>query len=153
MQNAEDGEAEGGATGAAGDESNTIFIDNLPQEDHEIRRMLKDVKRHIKELEKQFFIEEDSEQEEELKETLAGNNAEKHDEKLLALQEQSHIKQFWCIPLSVDVRAFNFDRLAEQQKKLAGRLFDVITIDPPWQLSSANPTRGVAIAYETLNDR
>jgi mRNA (2'-O-methyladenosine-N6-)-methyltransferase len=29
----------------------------------------------------------------------------------------------------------------------------VITIDPPWQLSSANPTRGVAIAYETLNDR
>ena len=37
--------------------------------------------------------------------------------------------------------------------KSAGRLFDVITIDPPWQLSSANPTRGVAIAYETLNDR
>jgi len=28
----------------------------------------------------------------------------------------------------------------------------VITIDPPWQLSSANPTRGVAIAYDTLND-
>ena len=48
---------------------------------------------------------------------------------------------------------FDFTDLAEQQKKLAGRLFDVITIDPPWQLSSANPTRGVAIAYETLNDR
>jgi len=29
----------------------------------------------------------------------------------------------------------------------------VITIDPPWQLSSANPTRGVAIAYDTLNDK
>lgn len=28
----------------------------------------------------------------------------------------------------------------------------MITIDPPWQLSSANPTRGVAIAYDTLND-
>lgn len=28
-----------------------------------------------------------------------------------------------------------------------------ITIDPPWQLSSANPTRGVAIAYDTLNDK
>ena len=36
--------------------------------------------------------------------------------------------------------------------KNAGRLFDVITIDPPWQLSSANPTRGVAIAYDTLSD-
>ena len=33
------------------------------------------------------------------------------------------------------------------------RRFDVITIDPPWQLSSANPTRGVAIAYDTLNDK
>ena len=29
----------------------------------------------------------------------------------------------------------------------------MITIDPPWQLSSANPTRGVAIAYDTLNDK
>lgn len=37
--------------------------------------------------------------------------------------------------------------------KYGGRLFDVITIDPPWQLSSANPTRGVAIAYDTLNDK
>ena len=46
----------------------------------------------------------------------------------------------------------NWDLLAEAQKKHAGKLFDVITCDPPWQLSSANPTRGVAIAYETLND-
>lgn len=38
------------------------------------------------------------------------------------------------------------------QKSLTGRLFDIITMDPPWQLSSANPTRGVAIAYDTLND-
>ena len=36
--------------------------------------------------------------------------------------------------------------------KFGGRLFDVITMDPPWQLSSANPTRGVAIAYDTLSD-
>jgi len=28
----------------------------------------------------------------------------------------------------------------------------VITMDPPWQLSSANPSRGVAIAYDTLGD-
>lgn len=45
-----------------------------------------------------------------------------------------------------------FERLAEAQQAHAGRLFDVITCDPPWQLSSANPTRGVAIAYSTLTD-
>lgn len=36
--------------------------------------------------------------------------------------------------------------------KHGGKLFDIITMDPPWQLSSANPTRGVAIAYDTLVD-
>lgn len=28
----------------------------------------------------------------------------------------------------------------------------MITCDPPWQLSTANPTRGVAIAYKALTD-
>ena len=46
-----------------------------------------------------------------------------------------------------------YKRVADAQTAHGGRLFDVITCDPPWQLSSANPTRGVAIAYETLNDR
>ena len=63
------------------------------------------------------------------------------------------MKQFWCIPLSINVTHFDFKRVADTQRKLAGRLFDVITIDPPWQLSSANPTRGVAIAYDTQNDK
>ena len=45
----------------------TVFIDNLPNDEFEIRRMLKEVKKHIKQLEKQFFEEEDSEKEEELK--------------------------------------------------------------------------------------
>ena len=55
--------------------------------------------------------------------------------------------------MSDNITDLQFDRLAASQKKYGGRLFDVITCDPPWQLSSANPTRGVAIAYETLNDR
>lgn len=29
----------------------------------------------------------------------------------------------------------------------------MITCDPPWTLSNANPTRGVAIAYSTLSDK
>lgn len=31
-------------------------------------------------------------------------------------------------------------------------MFDVITMDPPWILSTGNPTRGVATNYSTLTD-
>ena len=55
--------------------------------------------------------------------------------------------------MSDNVTNFNWDNLAATQKKYTDQLFDVITCDPPWQLSSANPTRGVAIAYDTLNDK
>lgn len=55
--------------------------------------------------------------------------------------------------MSDNVTNFDWSNLAECQKKCGGRLFDVITCYPPWQLSSANPTRGVAIAYDTLNDK
>lgn len=127
-----------------------VYIDNLPNNDHEIQSMLRQVRKHIKALERQFFEEEDSEKEEELKQI---SNTKSHDEALAAFKETSHMKQFWCIPLSVDVIHFEFTRLADAQQRHGGRLFDVITIDPPWQLSSANPTRGVAIAYDTLNDK
>lgn len=30
--------------------------------------------------------------------------------------------------------------------------FDVIMMDPPWQLATANPTRGVALGYSQLTD-
>jgi mRNA (2'-O-methyladenosine-N6-)-methyltransferase len=57
-----------------------------------------------------------------------------------------------CIPISADIRDFKFKALAEKQMEITDRLFDVIMMDPPWQLSSSQPTRGVAIAYDTLND-
>lgn len=47
---------------------------------------------------------------------------------------------------------YNFKHLGEKQMEHGGRLFDIICMDPPWQLSTANPTRGVAIAYSTMND-
>jgi len=46
------------------EEEETVFIDNLPADENEIKKMLREVKKHIKALEKQFFEEEDSEQEE-----------------------------------------------------------------------------------------
>ena len=42
----------------------TVFIDNLPKDERSIRIMLKDVNRHIRDLEKKFFEEEDSEDQE-----------------------------------------------------------------------------------------
>jgi mRNA (2'-O-methyladenosine-N6-)-methyltransferase len=58
----------------------------------------------------------------------------------------------YCVPISADIRNFKFLNLADKQMELTGKLFDVIMMDPPWQLSSSQPTRGVAIAYDTLND-
>ena len=117
--------------------------------------MIKEVNYCIRDLEKQFFEEEDSEAELELKmNTKKGIlTAKEHNEQLDKLKAKSHIQQFWTIPMSENVTQMEFQKLAAAQKKHGDRLFDVITCDPPWQLSSANPTRGVAIAYETLNDR
>ena len=117
--------------------------------------MITEVNYCVRDLEKQFFEEEDSEAELELKINTQKNilSAKEHNEQLEKLKTKSHIQQFWTIPMSENVTQMEFQRLAAAQKKCGGRLFDVITCDPPWQLSSANPTRGVAIAYETLNDR
>jgi len=57
-----------------------------------------------------------------------------------------------CVPICGDVRKIDFDKLCEAQLAARGRLFDVITMDPPWQLASANPTRGVALGYSQLGD-
>jgi mRNA (2'-O-methyladenosine-N6-)-methyltransferase len=57
-----------------------------------------------------------------------------------------------AIPISADVTKFNFDFLAQKQLSLTSQLFDVIMMDPPWQLSTSQPSRGVAIAYQSLSD-
>jgi len=138
--------------GAEEDEDqNTIFIDSLPNDEFGIRTMLAEVNRFIALSERQFFIEEDSDKEEDLKQIT---NVGTHEQALREFKDICHMKQFWCMPLSVDVRDFDFQRLIHAQKQLTGgKLFDVITVDPPWQLSTANPTRGVAISYDSLSDQ
>lgn len=55
--------------------------------------------------------------------------------------------------MSDSVLELDWQKLVDAQKLHgSGSLFNVITCDPPWQLSSANPTRGVAIAYDQLGD-
>lgn len=130
----------------------TIFIDSLPNSTHDIKEMLKVVKQYIYEFEYKFFVEEDSEEEQQLRAFYELDKTPNSIDKLLSAKEKSHIKNFYSIPISVDVKHFNFESLSHAQKRNGGRLFDVIAMDPPWQLSSANPTRGVAIAYDTLSD-
>ncbi|KAI8817346.1 MT-A70-domain-containing protein [Fimicolochytrium jonesii] len=52
----------------------------------------------------------------------------------------------WCVPIKTNVMTFEWPLLA------AACQFDVILMDPPWQLASHAPTRGVAIAYQQLPD-
>ncbi|KAI8925588.1 MT-A70-domain-containing protein [Entophlyctis helioformis] len=52
----------------------------------------------------------------------------------------------WCVPIKANVLDFEWDALAEACQ------FDIISMDPPWQLASHAPTRGVAIGYQQLPD-
>jgi len=72
-------------------------------------------------------------------------------------EAKANAKNHWvcpphCVPIRADVTNFDFAGFANEQYNISGHLFDVIMMDPPWQLASSNPTRGVAIGYEQLDD-
>lgn len=52
-----------------------------------------------------------------------------------------------CIPIHTDVVRYDWTALSQACQ------FDVIMMDPPWQLATANPTRGVALGYSQLTDK
>jgi mRNA (2'-O-methyladenosine-N6-)-methyltransferase len=52
-----------------------------------------------------------------------------------------------CIPIHANVTTFDWPSLYNVTT------FDVIMMDPPWQLATANPTRGVALGYSQLSDQ
>jgi hypothetical protein len=53
-----------------------------------------------------------------------------------------------CIPVHANVTTYDWTRLTTA----CPGGFDVIMMDPPWQLATANPTRGVALGYSQLTD-
>lgn len=112
-----------------------VMLDSLPNQEMQLKSMLKEVRGAIRQLEEQFFQEEQS---------------DKEDEEEIAT---SYMKQPWCIPISIDVTVLDFEKLIQKKLEQTNRKFDIITMDPPWMLSSSNPTRGVAIAYDTLSDQ
>lgn len=118
-----------------GDEN--VFIDNLPKDEQSIKILLKEVNRHIRDLERKFFEEEDSDAERDIQRHLHTPSAckpefETNPKIKEKLKEKSHIQQFWSIPLSENVTSIDFDQLAAAQMQHGGRLFDVVTMDPPW---------------------
>ncbi|ORZ06213.1 MT-A70-domain-containing protein [Absidia repens] len=52
----------------------------------------------------------------------------------------------WCVPIKANVMTFDWESLGKEVQ------FDVIMADPPWQLATHAPTRGVAISYQQLPD-
>jgi len=51
-----------------------------------------------------------------------------------------------CIPVHANVTLYDWKPLADACQ------IDVIMMDPPWQLATANPTRGVSLSYSQLTD-
>ncbi|KAF9899427.1 hypothetical protein BX616_003046, partial [Lobosporangium transversale] len=78
----------------------------------------------------------------------ASNGAGVADEDLE--EEVDDLEEFeapeWCVPIKANVMTYDWDSLAAECQ------FDVILMDPPWQLATHAPTRGVAIAYQQLPD-
>ena len=106
-----------------GDEQEeTVFIDNLPNDEIQIKAMLGQVAKHIAALEKRFFEEENSDYEEEEKQEqvqdpsqspdaqLASESTQPVDKPTTPVQDSivtstvGQVKQFWCIPLSFNVK-------------------------------------------------
>ena len=57
-----------------------------------------------------------------------------------------------AIPICADVKNFNWNTLIKSQMNFGQRAFDIIMMDPPWKLSTSQPSRGVAIQYDSLSD-
>ncbi|GAX75137.1 hypothetical protein CEUSTIGMA_g2581.t1 [Chlamydomonas eustigma] len=51
-----------------------------------------------------------------------------------------------CIPIHANVTTYDWKQLYERAQ------FDVVMMDPPWQLATSNPTRGVSLGYSQLTD-
>jgi mRNA (2'-O-methyladenosine-N6-)-methyltransferase len=49
-----------------------------------------------------------------------------------------------CVPIHANVTTYDWSALA------AAAQFDVIMMDPPWALATANPTRGVSLGYRSV---
>ena len=69
-----------------------VFIDNLPKDSVSLRNMIKRVNVNIRELEQQFFEEEDSDVENDLKDGSEETSIERHNHRLDQFKDRSYIQ-------------------------------------------------------------
>ncbi|KAJ2378247.1 hypothetical protein IW150_000917 [Coemansia sp. RSA 2607] len=102
----------------------------LRAQEQSIRQRIQQLEREIAELEKKCSVEG------------TADAAKKDAEVDLAEFKAPE----WSVPIRANVMNFDWEKLASECQ------FDAIMMDPPWQLASQAPTRGVAIAYQQLPD-
>lgn len=112
-----------------------VILDKLPKKKQELERLLEKVKNKIAHYKRQFLQEQKE---------LSGISK--------ANLEKVNVELENSIPIFADIRTFDFEKLRQKQLEFGGRLFDVIMMDPPWKLSTSQPSRGVAIQYDSLGD-
>lgn len=60
-------------------------------------------------------------------------------------------------PIRADIRKFDFKSFITTEHSISpsgnGGFFDVILMDPPWQLAGQAPSRGVSLLYDQLHDK
>jgi len=56
------------------------------------------------------------------------------------------------VAIPADVTKFDFAALGRETRRLTGRMFDVVLMDPPWRVTSQNPSRGVVLPFPTMAD-
>ncbi|PVU94166.1 hypothetical protein BB559_003064 [Furculomyces boomerangus] len=98
-------------------------LEDLLERERELSEQIEKLRDEIKQIEKDMGIED----------------IEPKDEENFRAPE-------YCVPIKANVMDFEWDKLASACQ------FDAILMDPPWQLASQAPTRGVAIAYQQLPD-
>ncbi|OMJ07617.1 N6-adenosine-methyltransferase 70 kDa subunit [Smittium culicis] len=104
-------------------------LDCLLERENDLKSRISALKAEIEELEKEMNIQSES---------------TKKDDKVEEAEE--FYAPTYCVPIKANVMDFEWNTLAKACQ------FDVILMDPPWQLASQAPTRGVAIAYQQLPD-
>ncbi|KAJ2133255.1 hypothetical protein IW139_001508 [Coemansia sp. RSA 353] len=112
------------------DSDPTTMVQALRQREQTIRARMAQLETEIAELEKKCGVE--------------GSSKSQDNSAQLDLSEFKAPE--WSVPIRANVMNFDWEKLAKACQ------FDVILMDPPWQLASQAPTRGVAIAYQQLPD-
>ncbi|KAJ1915372.1 hypothetical protein H4219_004357 [Mycoemilia scoparia] len=129
------------------DDYNDADLSILRARENELIKQMNKLKVEIRGLEKKLGIKEtDYNQSIADQDSKSGENGQGDADNSNDNNDEEFKAPEWCIPIKANVMNFDWESLGAECQ------FDVITMDPPWQLASQAPTRGVAIAYQQLPD-